>query len=122
MTNLIEINIIKLMRATLGEVEFTDVVQNRISQRLNAQKQAEAQVFGKQLPLFPEISLLEYSESIIGTELEVSNFLWDFSSTIMISEEISSEQQVESEKLNPSQLLLPGFEPYLESFRYVYET
>jgi len=117
-----EINIIKLMRATLGEVEFTDVVQNRISQRLSAQKQADAQVLGKQLPLFPEISLLENSEPIIGTELEVSNFRWDFSSTIMTSEEISSEQQVESEKLNPSQLLLPGFEPYLESFCYVYET
>ena len=108
MTNLMEINIIKLMRATLGEVEFTDAVQNRISQRLSAQKQA-AQVLSKQLPLFPEISLLENSEPIIGTELEVS-------------EEISSEQQVESEKLNPSQLLLPGFEPYLESFRYAYET
>ena len=121
MTNLMEINIIKLMRATLGEVEFTDAAQNRISQRLSAQKQA-AHVLGKQLPLFPEISLLENSEPIIGTELEVSNFLWDFSSTIITSEEISSEQQVESEKLNPSQLLLPGFEPYLESFRYAYET
>jgi hypothetical protein len=105
-----EINIIKLMRATLGEVEFTDAVQNRISQRLRAKKQAAAQAFGKQLPLFPEISLLENSESVIGTELEISNFLCDFSSTIITSEEISPEYPVEWKKLNPLQLLLPGFE------------
>ena len=111
--NPIEKNIIKLMRATLGEVEFTDAVQNRISQRLNAKKQEAAmQAFSEQLPLFPEIGLLEKPETAIEAELEISSFLWDFPSTIVVSEEISSEQQVESEKLSPSQLPLPGFESY----------
>ena len=68
--NPIEINILKLMRATLGEVELTDAVQHRISQRLNAKRQVAAmQAFSEQLPLFPEIGLPEKHESAIEAEL-----------------------------------------------------
>ena len=113
--NLIEKNILKLMQATLGEVEFTDAVQNRISQRLSAKRQLAAmQAFSEQLPLFPEIGLLEKPKSVIETELEVADFLWDFPPMIVVPEKISSEQQMESEKLSPLQLSLPGFESYLE--------
>ena len=115
--NLIEKNIIKLMRATLGEVELTDAIQNRISQRLNAERQVAAmQAFSEHLPLFPEMSLLEKHESAIEAELEVPNFLWDFPFMIVVPEELSSEQQIESKKLSPLQLLLPGFESHLETF------
>jgi hypothetical protein len=132
--NPIEKNIIKLMHATLGEVEFTDAVQNRISQRLNAKRQLAAmQVFtplctgglggvSKQLPLFPEIGLFEKPEPTIEAELEVANFLWDISPMIVVSEKISSEEQVELEKLSPLQLPLPGLESRLENIsRVVYE-
>jgi len=127
--NPMEKNILKLMQATLGEVEFTDAVQNRISQRLSAKRQLAAmQVFtplctvSEQLPLFPEIGLLEKPKPAIETELEVANFLWEFPPVIIVPEKISSEEQVELEKLSPLQIPLPGFESLLENIsRVVYE-
>ena len=90
MTNQMEINIIKLMRATLGDIEFTNAIENRISQRLNSQRQTMARFLGKQLPLFPEISLFENPVSLIRTELEGSNIPWNLSSTLITAERISS--------------------------------
>ncbi|MBM3241609.1 hypothetical protein FJZ31_35455 [Candidatus Poribacteria bacterium] len=126
-----EKNILKLMQATLGEVEFTDAVQNRISQRLNAKRQLAAmQVFtprctgglgrvSEQLPLFPEIGLLEKPKPVIEAELEVANFLWDFPPMIVVPAKISSEEQVELEKLSPWQIPLPGFESLLANISCV---
>ncbi|MBC8229062.1 hypothetical protein H8E77_05900 [bacterium] len=114
-----EKNILKLMQATLGEVEFTDAIRNRISQRLNAKRQLVAmQAFSEQLPLFLEIGLLEKQEPAIEVELEVANFLWDFPPMIVVPEKISSEEQVELEKLSPLQLPLPGFESNLQPLQY----
>ena len=115
-----EKNILKLMQATLGEVDFPDALQNRISQRLNVKRKLAAmQAFSEQLPLFPEIGLLEKPKPAIEAELEVANFLWDFPPMIVVPEKISSEEQVELEKLSPLQIPLPGFEPPLENICFV---
>lgn len=109
--NFIETNIIKLIRAALGDVEFTDSIHNRITQLIHIQKQ---RALNEQLLLF-EITNMPARPYLASADVEGDNAaLGEFYASLfgwespVRAETISFEQQ--TEELPAAQLLLPGFE------------